>query len=386
MSTTDEPGTAPTGGIVIACGLAGRDPGGDHEAATLMGVAERLARLKGYRWAGAHDPATLRHDGPVYRVPPATVVGVAAAAAMGIRGEDDLFGGVVPFDFVATKSITHPVVSAHARKPPGWTHAVADWLGDAVLSGFTVFGRDDAREAAGRLRALGPVRVKRVLAAGGHGQSVARSAAELEEALAGVDDAELGAVGLVLEQHLESPTTYCVGMVRVADLRISYWGTQRQTPNHRGESVYGGSDLRIVRGGLDALLAQVTDDEVRTAIEAARIYDGAVTRCFPGFFASRRNYDIAFGQDAAGRRRYGVLEQSWRIGGASGAEIAALEAFRDDASLASVSASTVEVFGDPPLLPPGAVVYFSGVDRRVGPMTKYATLAPDGRRPPSTDG
>ena len=49
--------------------------------------------------------------------------------------------------------------------------------------------------------------------------------------------------------------------------------------------------------------------------------------------------------DAVGRRRSGVLEQSWRAGGASGAEIAALEAFRADPSLPSVRAITREVYG-----------------------------------------
>ena len=98
---------------------------------------------------------------------------------------------------------------------------------------------------------------------------------------------------------------------------------------------------------------------------------------FPGFFASRRNYDIAQGSDAQGRRRSGVLEQSWRLGGASGAEIAALEAFRADPNLQSVRAATVELYGEGHPPPPRAVVYFEGIDPTVGPMTKFAMLKPD---------
>ena len=72
---------------------------------------------------------------------------------------------------------------------------------------------------------------------------------------------------------------------------------------------------------------------MRQAIEYARIFDTAAAIFFPGCFASRRNYDIAQGRDGNGRERFGVLEQSWRVGGASSAEIAALEAFRADPGL-----------------------------------------------------
>ena len=98
---------------------------------------------------------------------------------------------------------------------------------------------------------------------------------------------------------------------------------------------------------------------------------------FPGFFASRRNYDVAQGSDAQGCHRSGVLEQSWRIGGASGAEIAALEAFRADPGLQSVRAATVELYGEGHTPPPRASVYFQGIDAKVGPITKYAMLMPD---------
>ncbi len=111
----------------------------------------------------------------------------------------------------------------------------------------------------------------------------------------------------------------------------------------------------------------------------ARTYDAAAMECFPGLFASRRNYDVARGVDAAGRLRSGALEQSWRAGGASGAEVAALEAFRADPNLRAVRASTVELYteGEVPV-PPHATVYFRGVDERVGPMTKYAVVEPHG--------
>jgi len=89
----------------------------------------------------------------------------------------------------------------------------------------------------------------------------------------------------------------------------------------------------------------------------------------------RRNYDVAEGVDARGRRRCGVLEQSWRIGGVSGAEIAALEAFRADPGLPAVRAVTVELYAD--VAPPAhATVSFRGVDDAVGVMIKYALAEP----------
>ena len=91
-------------------------------------------------------------------------------------------------------------------------------------------------------------------------------------------------------------------------------------------------------------------------------------------FASRCNYDVAEGCDASGRQYIGVLEQSWRIGGASGAEVAALQALKDDPTLQTVCASTTEVHGPGVAVPEGAILYFSGVDDHLGPITKYAEL------------
>src|SRR5689334_15227524 len=98
--------------------------------------------------------------------------------------------------------------------------------------------------------------------------------------------------------------------------------------------------------------------------------------CFPGLFASRRNYDVAQGWDARGQWHSGVLEQSWRIGGASGAEIAALELFRAEPARQAVRTSAVEVYRINQAVPPHAIIYFSGTDERAGPMTKYAVVEP----------
>ena len=182
--------------------------------------------------------------------------------------------------------------------------------------------------------------------------------------------------GVALEQNLTDVATYSVGQVRVASAVGTYYGTQQLTTNNRGMEVYGGSELVVVQGDFDVLLARTLPEDIRLAIAQARVYDDAATHCFVGFQASRRNYDVAQGVDAADHRRSGVLEQSWRLGGASGAEIGALEAFRADPSLRIVRANTREVYGEAPALPANAAVYFSGDDPHVGPLTKYAWTEP----------
>jgi hypothetical protein len=97
-----------------------------HDYAACGALAQRLARLKGYAFVGEHDahaiPDPSRHR---YFVPLDTIVGLDVAGALGIAGEDDLFGGVVPHAFVATKSISHPLVDEGAAAPPGWSREFA---------------------------------------------------------------------------------------------------------------------------------------------------------------------------------------------------------------------------------------------------------------------
>ncbi|HYZ32667.1 MAG TPA: DUF3182 family protein [Crenalkalicoccus sp.] len=362
-------------GLAVVYSADGRGFAHRHERATRAGIAERLAALMGVTFAGEYAPSG-RGASPLYFVPSDTLVG-PEAAALGVRGEHDLFGGVVPHLFAATKAITHQLVRPDAHAPTGWSHEFGRRVRDIVLRGFAAFTLEDARHAGMILLESGPVRIKPARATGGHGQTMVTSVAGLEAALGAMDGMELGGCGLVVEEHLADVTTYSVGQVRVADLVASYYGVQRLTPDNGGASVYGGSDLVVARGGFDALLPLDPPEGARIAVAQARAYDAAATECFPGLFASRRNYDVARGLDADGHRRSGVLEQSWRAGGASGAEIAALEAFRAEPALRVVRASTVEAYGGSVAAPPPhATVYFRGVDERVGPITKYALIEP----------
>lgn len=361
-------------GTVMAYTQGLRGYANEHEQMTRMEVVRRLARLKGFAVAEEFAEPPL---GRIYRVPSDTLVGTDRAQALGIRTRDDFFGGIVPHAFVSTKAITHPLVGPDAQAPEGWNPDFCRMAGDAVLPGFTAFSRTDAMTAAERLLADGPVRVKLVRETGGNGQTVTRDHAEFEECLSGVADEMLASDGVVIEQNLRQVETLSVGQVHVAGIVATYYGHQRLTRNRKGAEVYGGSDLTVVRGDFQALLALELPREVRIAVEQALLYDSAAQASFPGLLVSRINYDVAQGLMPDGSWRSGVLEQSWRAGGATGAEIAALEAFQADPQRHRVRASGYEIHGPLQDVPPGAVVYFRGVDDAVGPLTKYTLLSSD---------
>jgi hypothetical protein len=359
-------------GAVVQYTDSAAAPPSKHESATRTLIAAKLAALKGYEFAGDYDPAR-RYTGPLYFVPNDTLIGSELAQTASIRDHHDLFGGVVPYPFAATKTITHPLVSNDAFAPDGWSHEFARSVQGVVLFGFSAFTPADLRRAAARVLERGRARVKPARGVGGHGQTVIASAADLDALLDTVDPAELALYGAVIEQNFDQIETYSVGQIYVADLLATYYGRQLLTQDNQGANVYGGSDLILVRGDYDDLLNLELPPEARVAIKSARTYEAAASRAFAGWLASRRNYDVAQVVHDDGRRSCGVLEQSWRIGGASAAEIAALEAFRADPSLHSVRAACIESYGDHPV-PPDATVLFQGVDDRVGGITKYSQV------------
>ena len=345
----------------------------EHEIAARVAVARSLAALKGFEFGGGYQPS-LQRNRPLYFVPSETLSG-NEAGRLGIRGANDLFGGVVPHPFVASKTIAHPLAGRDAQRPEGWSEAFPQRVHAVVLPGFTAFALADALKAGQRLLEEGPVRVKHGRGIGGKGQTVVRDSVALARALDVIDPLEFGSCGVVLEPSLEEEATYSVGQVRVDGLCASYCGTQKATTDNRGQPAYGGSDLFIVRGNFSALLDTQLDTPTRLAVHRALTFDQASAE-FPGLFASRRNYDVLHGRDARGRWHCGVLEQSWRIGGASGPEVAALEAFRADPLLRAVRAHSTERYGAHAAPPPGAIVHFHGVDPVAGPLVKYTMVEP----------
>ena len=109
-------------GVVVTYALANSFDPDSHEARTREGIARKLAKLKGFEFAGEFARSS-RYGGPVYFVPSDVLPSTEAAQALGVHSEDDLFGGVVPHAFAATKAITHPLLDARAFAPAGWVPA-----------------------------------------------------------------------------------------------------------------------------------------------------------------------------------------------------------------------------------------------------------------------
>lgn len=349
----------------------------EHEIASQEALASRLAALLGRRFKPDYRPSRHRDEPPPYYVPDRTLIGLARAARLGITRAADLYGGVAPHSFVAGKSITHGLPDPRAKAPKAWVADLADALRDVVLTGYTAFTQQDAETAGMRLLKQGRLRIKPPDATAGRGQVVVRNAAELRTALAHQSAAGMRRLGLVLEEDLEDVATYSVGWARVGKMEISYVGTQSLTPDNAGVPVYGGSELRLARGGFDALRALDLDPRERQAVDMACRYDTAVSTAYPQLFASRRNYDVAFGRNASGQDRAGVLEQSWRAGGASLAELAAMQAFALSPSMASVRAATRERYGRDAPQPIPQHLVFHGEDSAVGHISKSGGVLED---------
>ena len=343
-----------------------------HEVETNQALARWLAQILGLRFSPRHGPEDK--VGPnLYWLPTQTLVGPEAARQLAVKGPEDLWGGYVEHDFICTKAITHGLLNADAAAPPGWSPVFAERVRGVVLQGLSVFSLADAQPAAAQLLRSGAIRLKPIHACAGRGQQVIENLEGFEQLLAQPEIAELFQSGVVLEQDLSEVVTHSVGQSFIGGLTLSYCGQQYLTEDGHGEQVYGGSDLLVVRGDYDALLALALTADVRLAVQQAQVFDAAADEAYPQFFASRRNYDIAQGLDAQGQPCSGVLEQSWRMGGASSAEIAALQSFVNDPAMKVIRVSSVETYTDRPL-PADAIEVYRGPAQDSEFLLKYVRV------------
>ncbi|KEZ16454.1 hypothetical protein CP98_04144 [Sphingobium yanoikuyae] len=346
----------------------------EHDRVARAELARRIARL-GQATFVDNDPAPVSEpDGDARDTLfiPTGTIDLEMARQLGIRNESQIYGGVVPHGFVGSKVITHPVFPGSNEVPEGWRPELGAALAPYVLTGWSAFSVDAVREASLDMLRYGSIRLKEVEATAGLGQFVVTSPGELEEAIAQLDADAIARHGVVIEENLDNVITYSVGVTCLFGEIISYWGTQRLAANNEGATVYGGSTLHVVRGGFEQLAGLSLADDLQQGIEKAIAYDATVSKFYPDLMASRRNYDVAAGMNSSGEMRIGVLEQSWRAGGASGAEIAAFEAFARDRALSAVTCATMEIYGHLDAAPEGSILYYSGIDAVAGPITKYA--------------
>ncbi|AZE80828.1 DUF3182 family protein [Pseudomonas synxantha] len=351
-----------------------REGAPQHEVETNRALARWLAQILGLKFGGSYD-SDLHAGRDLYLLPTQTLVGPAQARELNIKGPEDLWGGYVDHDFICTKAISHGLLSPEAKAPEGWSPVFCQRVRNVVLDGLSVFGLEDARPAATRLLYSGPIRLKPVHACAGRGQEVIHSLDEFDAILARPEASKMFSEGVVLEQDLHDVVTHSVGQSFIGDHVFSYCGEQYLTQDGQGEEVYGGSNLLVVPGYYEDLLNLNLPEDVREAIEQAQVFDNAADEAYPGFYASRRNYDIAQGLDNDGQRRSGVLEQSWRMGGASSAEVAALQSFINNPDLKAISVSSVETYVEQ-ALPADAIEVYRGPAENSDFLLKYVTVKP----------
>lgn len=359
----------------------------EHEFVAHTCIGEVLAKLMAAEFKGVFqgkltnkvNQPFYRSDnsvsGTAYMIPNDTLIGHKYWNTVGVTSTESFFGGLVSEPFMATKAISHPLLDCGCYAPQGWSEIFSKHAHSALLKGYTAFNLADTENAAIKLLHKGSVRIKPVRATAGRGQLVIESMQQLGSVLPTLDEKEISIWGITLEENLQEVVTYSVGQIRVAGIIASYVGTQCLTPDNNGISVYGGSDLILVRGDYPELFQLNISANAKRAITQAQTYEQAAFNAFPQLIASRRNYDVAQGIDARKQFCSGVLEQSWRIGGASGAEIFALKAFHDDPLLNCIRASTHEVYGeiDPPA---DATILYQGDDAEVGKITKFVKVYP----------
>jgi len=339
----------------------------------ISAVAESIASLRQFKYCG-NGPLSFVRDVPDtrYYVPDDTLT-ETEFCALGIDGPDNFFGGLVPRPFIKTKAVTHGLVGSRSERPDGWSTTFSERVREVVPLGFSAFAPVDARAAAERLLRLGPVRLKPTRAASGQGQVVINNLAGVDAFLENYAEDELQKWGLVLETDLSDVTTLNIGRVNVGDLALSYHGIQLVTIGPSGKPEYGGSSLTCVRGDWSALYSLPLTPNVDVAIGQAIAFDQA-TNEYPGFAASRRNYDVGCGRDSSGRLGSGVFEASWRVGAASTAELAALTIFSRDPEIRVVEVSAVRSYTTEPIAPESAIVHYVGEDKCGTRLIRYTVV------------
>jgi hypothetical protein len=353
---------------------AGERPAG-QKVARFADLCLEIARIKDMDFAGEFNQLRVDQASSLYFVPYQTIVGNDPAAQLGIRKAGDFFGGIVPYPYMKSKSVSHDVVLGAAGRPDGWCPEFAADVAHVVLPGISVFHRNDAAKAASLMFRRGRhLRGKRTPVSGGAGQSRLSSIREAVDAIGNIDEAELRQSGYVLELNLLEEVTRSVGRVEIGDVTVSYHGIQHSARDVDGKIHYGGSDLYVVRGGFQELLRHVSVPHIELAIRQAQVFDKSARERL-GVLASRRNYDVLQGYDGSGTFMSGVLEASWKLGGASGAEIMAIGVMKDNSRLDAVRASSHFVYGQDVATPPRAREHYRGPNpKSASPLVVYSMV------------
>jgi Protein of unknown function (DUF3182) len=269
------------------------------------------------------------------------------AVAQSIRTPDDLYGGVVQHPLHGHKGALHKLVpGGHAPAP--YSRRFAQMVAPAVLPGFTAFSPEDAVRAFAELGGQGHVvRHKDPRRTNCRGQTIVESPCHAK-LLAEQLGESLAHHGSVLEVNLHNPETFNVGLLHFDGKPYSFIGDQRTAKDSTDAEMYAGTTLRMVRGDLGKLAqAPGLDETKKRGIIQAKIVSEAYSNL--GVMSSRMVLDVIQGTSGDSNVGLsGVADPALRPGGASPAELLAIEKLRADSSISEVSTRVDVYFGVPP--------------------------------------
>lgn len=301
--------------------------------ATLLNL--QLVTLKEHSDRDSLDPNDC------YYLPSHTLL-LQEADALGIKSLHDLYGGVVPYAFLLNKTLSHPIHHPSMNSPEGWNNDLALSLKPFVLAGYSAFNTQDALWTAEGMIHDGPLRIKLANADAGRGQWIVSNHEEVVDLLNQAQYQPFFEQGVIFEEALYNTVTFSIGQTEIGNQTISYCGEQEVAMDLKDKPAYGGSTISVVRGGYDQLDTALIFDQHKEALRLVQQYERHIFNAFPQIYASRRNYDVLQGTNANGHKRLSVIDHSWELGGASMAEVLALEVFAADSSLHRIRTWTKE--------------------------------------------
>lgn len=290
-------------------------------------VGKCLATLTGSRFLGSVIEGSEVDSKGIYYVPAKPIL-KEKAKVLGVKSTEDLFGGVVEHSVHADKAILHLTPTLTSSAPEGYLRSFALSVRDAVLPGYSAFTDEDALHAFQLLNAAGEVvLVKDPSQSDADGQVKVKSQGELMGLLRAIPVDVLSQKGMVLEAFVQDPVTQSVGQVYIDGKVYCYFG-QQTSVFHEGRNKYGGTRVEMYRGEIENLPKFAPNESLRIAVaqsikvrDAFSIYDPVI---------SRMNFDIVQGINAKGEFVSGVTDQSFRLGGASPAEVLAIEELEEN--------------------------------------------------------
>lgn len=282
----------------------------------------------------------MQKEGGNYYVVPAVTLDSQKANKLRIGSEMDFYGGRVDHIAQAGKSILHGSVSQN--RPDFYKAEFAERVWDCVLSGITGFSKEDMIRGYQELADRGiEARLKLPDESDGNGQYVVRNMRHLSQILRDLDDRCIEEHGLALEANVLRPRTLSVGFAKIGDEVFGFSLRQKDEQVSVGDSMktrYKGCEVRVVRGGVEALTDMVgLGNDERNAIYCSIRFIREYMKSYK-VIASRLSVDYVCGENRNGEVVGGVTDVTARLGGTCPGLMVAVGEFRRDETRKEVKA------------------------------------------------